>query len=478
MSSPQLDALNARRANLQAEIDARIDEPVPANRAAAARANAEIQELVDEVKSLDARIQTTETQERRRDADAAARSRLGQDTDDQGRAPARRGFGRGADTVYGRTSGESYFRDLVAVSLNGGAMQHDAIRRLNEHAQMVERASGDLPKEFRATPLRMAAGSLEQRVNPNRTDGQGGNFVPPLWLIDEYVSLLRNGRATADLCSVRELPPGTDSINLPKVATGTTTAIQTADAAAVSSTDMTDANVSGPVRTIAGQQDFALQLLDQSPINFDEVLFRDLLADYNAQLDTQVLSGTGASGQVGGLLPMSGTNAVTYTDATPTLGELLVPIAQGMSQAIKNGKRPPTAIVMHPSIWNWALTQLDTTGRPLVDLNSNGLSSIAVLNENALSGVVGSMGGVPIVVDANLPTNLGAGTNESRIIVGAYPEAYLYEGAVRTRVLQEVLSGTLQVRVQLFNYLAFIGNRRPSAFSVVSGTGLIMPTGF
>jgi hypothetical protein len=31
-----------------------------------------------------------------------------------------------------------------------------------------------------------------------------------------------------------------------------------------------------PVRTISGQQGVAIQLLDQSPIAFDEIIFRDL----------------------------------------------------------------------------------------------------------------------------------------------------------------------------------------------------------
>lgn len=61
----------------------------------------------------------------------------------------------------------------------------------------------------------------------------------------------------ADRFQVDDLPPRTDSINLPKVATGTATAIQTADADAVQSTDMTDTFISAPVCTIAGQQDTA-----------------------------------------------------------------------------------------------------------------------------------------------------------------------------------------------------------------------------
>jgi hypothetical protein len=67
--------------------------------------------------------------------------------------------------------------------------------------------------------------------------------------------------------------------------------------------------VSAPVRTIAGQQDFAIQLLDQSPWGWDEVVLEDLLADYNAKLDVQVISGSGAAGQVTGILNVAGINA-------------------------------------------------------------------------------------------------------------------------------------------------------------------------
>ena len=45
-----------------------------------------------------------------------------------------------------------------------------------------------------------------------------------------------------------------------------------------------------------------MQLLDQSPINFDEVVFRDLTADYNRTLDQQVLTGSGSAGQLESLV--------------------------------------------------------------------------------------------------------------------------------------------------------------------------------
>jgi HK97 family phage major capsid protein len=398
--------------------------------------------------------------------------------------------------VYGPGTRSSYFLDLARAQINYGDGDGgpDAARaRLARHGKEMEvelparearrdtKAREGTDRELRSAGYGRSARKnvFEKRVNPNRTDGQGGNFVPPLWIIDEYIDLPRFGRTTANLCKNMDLPSGTDSINLPKVATGTTAAVQTADAGAVSSTDLTDTFVNAPVRTIAGQQDVAIQLLDQSPVAFDEVVFADLIADYNLKLDVQVVSGSGAAGQVTGILNVAGIHAITYTDATPTLGEFWVPLLQSASQVATGRKLPATGVVLTPAQWYWALSQLDTTGRPLL------ISSNAAFNPMGESGLLEAEGpagvftyGMPAFLDGNVPSNLGAGVNESRVITARWSDLYLWEGSMRTRVLSEILSGTLQVRLQVYNYVAFMANRRPESISVASGTGLIAPTGF
>ena len=82
-------------------------------------------------------------------------------------------------------------------------------------------------------------GQMEMRA-PSRIVGQGGYAIPPLWLIDEYIPALRPGRVAASLCRQMPLPPGTDSINIPRLLTPTLTGVQTADAAPVVSRDFSD----------------------------------------------------------------------------------------------------------------------------------------------------------------------------------------------------------------------------------------------
>ena len=53
-----------------------------------------------------------------------------------------------------------------------------------------------------------------------------------------------------------------------------------------------------------------------------------------------------------------------------------------------------------------------------------------------------------------MPVNLGAGTNEDRIVETRMDDHLWFEGDLRARAMTEVLSGTLQVRLQVYSYVA------------------------
>lgn len=395
----------------------------------------------------------------------------------------------GEPRAYARGNGQSYFRDLAAVTTGRGVDPAEARDRLNRHAQQIEkeleqREQRNADKAERE--LRQIDGSayFEKRVNPNRTDGQGGYLVPPLWLMDEFLPYLRAGRPFANAVRNIPLPGGTDSINIPKLATGTTVAAQTADAGSVSSTDLTDTYVTGGVKTEAGQQDVALQLVEQSPLAIDDqVIFPDLIADLNMKIDRQCLYGTGSNGQVTGVDVMSDTGVidVTYTDASPTGPEFYVPLAQSASQVASTRYMMPSHQFMHPRRWFWFVSQLDGSNRPLVVPAVGGPNNAMGVNatNGEAEGFVGwTSVGLPVWIDANIPTTKGGGTNQDAVYTVRANDLFLFEGSLRTRVLQEVLSGTLQVRFQVYEYFAFIPNRYPQAVARINGTGLVAPSGF
>jgi len=313
----------------------------------------------------------------------------------------------------------------------------------------------------------------------SRSQSNNSYFVPPLWLVDEYIPYLRNGRPLLNAVRNMDLPPGTDSVNIPKVNTGSTVASQS-DGGAVSSTDITDTFVSAPVRTIAGQQDIAMQLLDQSPINFDQVLFPDLLADYARQLDADGWSGSGINGKIKGIDQVSGINAVTFTTGGPT-AQLLYPIlGQALSQLLRSRKMVDgVQMWFQGTRWLWLATQLDSQGRPFILPTGNGLfNSMGSGTQQVQQGLVGNILWTPTQVDLNITTTDGVGANQDRIYDIRVDDLYLFEGAMRTRAMQEVLSGTLQVRFQAYNYCAFMPDRYPQSISIISGTGLTAPAGF
>ncbi|MER6064834.1 phage major capsid protein [Streptomyces sp. NPDC001792] len=486
MSKTLIQGLIERRAERKTELDGLLTTAQNEKREKLTEdEQTRFDALEQEIREIDERMRELDEQQKR---------------DDQAAEMAKRyGVGRvevvSEPKTYAKEARHSYFLDLARAELNrgdGDGGPAAARERLQRHAKEIE---VELPRRLAARDAaadqgirslegvsdRVAESAFERRTNPNRTDGQGGYFVPPLWMVDEYIDLPRFGRTIANSVRNLTLPSGTDSINLPKVATGTATGVQTADAAAVTSQDLTDTSVSAPVRTIAGQQDVALQLLDQSPVAFDEVVFADLIADYNQKLDVQVINGSGSAGQATGILNVGSINSVTYTDATPTFPEMWPSFAQAASQIEKNRKMPALATFMTPSMWYWITSQLDGANRPLVQIEGGTGFNVLGLQTGAGAvgeGPAGRILALPVLTDGNIPSNLGAGTNETRIITARTSDLYLWEGSMRTRVLQEVLSGTLQVRFQVWNYFAFMGNRRPEAISVMSGTGLIPPAGF
>lgn len=139
---------------------------------------------------------------------------------------------------------------------------------------------------------------------------------------------------------------------------------------------------------------------------------------------------------------------------------------------------PPEVIVMHPRRWAFFLAALDTTNRPLVVPNANGPQNAAGILANVDNQqIVGQMHGLPVVSDPSIPTTLGAesgGGTEDVIFVMRASDLILFESGIRTRVLPDVGSGNLTVRLQVYSYLAFTGGRYPQ--SVCTITGLTPPT--
>lgn len=361
----------------------------------------------------------------------------------------------------------SYLLDVARMQT--GNADDEVKERLRRHAIDVK----DNP-ELRAKAA--AFSGLEAR-DLSRVDGAGGYSVPPLWLVNQFIELARPGRAYANLVPNQVLPAKTNSINIPKVQSGTSTAIQTADNATISDTDLADTFINANVTTIAGQQGIAIQVLDQSPIAFDELVFRDLAADYAQRLDLQVIAGTGSGNQVTGVRNTSGITTITATNpgtAQANLNLVYAKIADAINRIHTQRFMEPSVIVMHPRRWAWFTAAVDSTGRPfVVPVADMAFNPVGVFGGVVSQRVVGMMQGLPVVTDPNMPTTVN--TNQDVIHVLRAQDLVLFESGVRARALQETKAQNLTVLLQIYGYLAFTAARYAQSVVEITGSSLAAP---
>jgi HK97 family phage major capsid protein len=438
-----ISALIEKRATASAAVGSLADLAVNEKRKLTDEEQGRFDAAETEKRELDARIAELDTQVRADDAASEMERRY---------APAQPGDGvRSEPAIYrSGAGGHSYFRDLH-LSRNKGN---------REATDRLERNDKGRAAETRAITT---------------VNGAGGEFVPPLWLEEQFVKLARPGRITANLIQNQPLPAGTDSINIPKVATGTAVAVQATQNTGVQQTDLTTTSISSGITTIAGGQTVSLQLMEQSPLNIDDIILGDLAAAYAVAYNTQVLSGSGSGGNQKGIFTLSGTNAVGIT--LTTAAGFYSAVANAIQQVHTNRFLPPSAIVMHPVRWAWLTAQVDSANRPLVVPAANApMNALANQGVVVSQGYAGTMQGLPVYVDATIPTNLGAGTNQDEVLVARFEDLVQWESNVRAETFQQTYANQMSVFVRLYNYMSFQPARFPKSISVISGAGLVAPT--
>lgn len=359
-------------------------------------------------------------------------------------------IGNQPSSVYRPDLGNSFFRDLV--NRNRDAESEVRMRRHLEETQVEKRAM-------------------------TTASGSGIGITPPQYLQDLIAGYARAGRTAANRCQSLPLPDAGVTFNIPRVTTGLVTAVQTAEAAAANDSSAVTDTIALTVSTVAGKVDVSRQLFDRSNPSADTVLAQDLSADYNKQVDVQVVNGSGASGQQTGLLVQSGTTSVTFTQASPTLPLLWPKLADAVRQVGNQRFMPADTILLSALKWGWFVSGLDSQNRPFI-VPSAGYNPLGISLEPTAEGAAGNVMGLPVFVDPNMPTNKGAGTNEDWIVAARLQDSLIFEdpNGPTVAVYEGVLSANLQVRIMAYGYIAFTCNRYPKAVSVISGTGTITPT--
>jgi HK97 family phage major capsid protein len=380
-----------------------------------------------------------------------------------------------AKNVAGETS---FFADAFQAQIG----DFNARQRLERHLNEVRVENEFIPRETRAVA----------------TSGFAG-LVVPQYLVDAAAVVLRNGRPTANICRHLPLPSQGMTLYIPRGTTGASAASQATENNAASNTDEVWANLSIPVVTIAGQQQMSRQSLERGMPGLDELIYLDLAGAYHAELDRQVLNGSGSSNQMTGIINTGSIGAATAFAAVPAAANFSLKVAGQVAGVSGAGAQvSPGYIVMAPRRWGWLNGLVDSSNRPIVIPTAQGPYNAILLNatgssadggegsqvSTTLARVVGTLQGLPVIVDPNMPTNIGTNT-EDIVLVGDFNQALLYEegdGMPRMLRFEQTLGNQLTTTLAVYGYAAFSAGRYPTAFGKVGGVdstatfGLVAPS--
>lgn len=359
--------------------------------------------------------------------------------------------------VYAKSVGQrSWFGDLYAAqNLGDGEARARLARANDEH--------------------RKAIGSESRAVLSSDGAANGAAFVPPKYIVDQFVELARSGRVLADLikspASLEDVAPYGTTVSLPKLTVGASTGEQALQSDDITDSDVDTDSATGTVRTIAGKVDLSRVVFSRSAPGLDEILTADIARDYNQKVNARVITD---------LLGHADRNTVTYTDASPTVGELYPHFGMGKSQIHSGIQLPADVMVMHPRRWEWICSQVDSNGRPFVVPAGQGPSNALATSAGVSpEGYAGSAAGLPVYIDGGFRTNQGSSTNEDEILIVALPAADLFEEAAGPQqfAFQEVLSGKNQIRLMLTGFICVLV-RNGEGLAEIAGTGLVGPSGY
>jgi hypothetical protein len=192
----------------------------------------------------------------------------------------------------------------------------------------------------------------------------GVGLVVPAYLTDLYAPAIAAMRPLANVANHHDLPPTGMTLNLSKITTASSAALQATQLTAVSATSIGETDLSINVQTVAGSQNVSRQAIERGT-GIEDVTAGDLFKRVATTLDSTLINqaSTGIS---------AAAQATTYTSASPTAAEFWPYIYQAQSkleQALLAQARV-NYVAMHPRRFNWLASQVGTSWPFMGQLNS------------------------------------------------------------------------------------------------------------
>jgi len=355
--------------------------------------------------------------------------------------------------------GAKFLRDVARQFLYQDIQANDRLAR-HMHEEKVERAQY----------LTRAAGDT---LTSNWT-----GLVVPQYLTDMKAPMIANLRPFANVCNKHDLPADGMSVNISRVTTASSVALQASELTAVSATSLDDTLLTENVQTAAGQQTLSRQAIDRGT-GIEETVMDDLFRRYATVLDSTLINqaSTGLSAVATATAFTTTTPAFMSATAADSLYGKILGSASGVEAALL-AYGQPTHAVMNSRRWYWLNSKVAAVWpgvqQPGIDVQAGGLN-VAASYDNGVRGILPN--GLKVIVDNNVPINLGTATSEDEIYIVPDSECHLWEDPSAPVFIraEQPAAANLGVVLVLYGYFAYSFRRYANGMGKVNGTGLATP---
>lgn len=322
---------------------------------------------------------------------------------------------------------------------------------------------------------RVERGEYLQRAAGDTTTTNWSGLVVPQYLTDMYAPATAAMRPFANACASHDLPADGLTVNISRVTTPSTVALQTSELAAMTPTSLDDTLLTESIQTALGEQTMSRQAIDRGT-GIEEVVMNDLFRRYATMLDSTLINQATT-----GLSAVAQNNDTTNVDPTAAAGfytKLHAALA-GLEAGFL-GFAAPTHVIMHSRRW-YSLSAKLTTSWPLVQQPGVQPQTIGINYgvdyDKGIRGILPN--GLRVIVDNNITTTGGgtAGTQDEAYVIAA-EECHLWEDAAAPYFIraEQPKANVLGVLLVLYGYFAYSFRRYANGQQKLTGAGMIAPT--
>ena len=367
---------------------------------------------------------------------------------------------------YGRASreGQEALKRLEATNKvehsRAASERSSAIGALERSGVLALDVSGNRAEQYRTKII----GDVQVR-DITTTDGSGGEFSPPGWLVSQWASISRSASTLMAACekagTLLPLPDGIDAVYIPTFTEfDDTTGYAPPGAYAVP----TSSSLNSPVDQVVTLLTVSQQILDRTPSpGLDAVLMREGAEGFSAFWESELFVGDGEGD--GGIFNNAGIYQVNYTGSTVT--ELVESVAKAAANVGNLRERQAEAVFVAPARAAWFAGFPDTTvGAPTWQLGHGIVNSPATPDECA---VFGPIAGLPAYSSGAL--NVDPGNAQDAVMVGRPSDLLLMRSAPVFEIQTE---GAQAAQVSaVFRARSYVASilRYPTGWASVYGTG-------